>query len=74
MVNSQFGERQEFIKKYEADVIDVKGRQIMLEKEQDALKETDKQNDLKINGGLLMIEALQYEIEQIKNKLREQKA
>jgi hypothetical protein len=47
-------------------VVDVTGRQIMLEKEQDNLKEIDKQNDLKLNGHQVMIESLQFEMDQVK--------
>ena len=63
MVNAQLGERQEFIKKYESDVIEVTGRQIMFEKQLENLNEVDKQHDLKMNGQTMMIESINYEFE-----------
>jgi len=62
-VNAQLGERQEFIKKYESDVIEVTGRQIMFEKQLENLNEVDKQHDLKMNGQTMMIESINYEFE-----------
>ena len=62
-MNAQLGERQEFIKKYESDVIEVTGRQIMFEKQLENLNEVDKQHDLKMNGQTMMIESINYEFE-----------
>lgn len=67
------GERQDFIKKFQSDVVEVAGRQIMLEKEQDNLREIDKQNDLKLNGQHVMIESLQFEMDQVKERHKELK-
>ena len=67
-MNSQLGERQEFIKKYESDVIEVTGRQHILEEQLESLTESDKQKDLKLNGQTVMIESINYEFEQIKHK------
>jgi hypothetical protein len=73
LVNDVLGERQEFIKKYENEVIEVSGRQMVLEKEQEGLSEVAKQNDLKLNGYQVMIESLQFEMDQVKNKNKELK-
>jgi Ni,Fe-hydrogenase I large subunit len=68
LVNEHLGERHDFIKKYEATVIDVSGRQIMLEKDQEGLKEIDRQNDFKLNGLQVMVESLQFELDKTKQR------
>ena len=62
-MNNQLGERQEFIKKFESDVIEVAGRQINIEKQLETLIEVDKQHDLKMNGQTMMIESVNYELD-----------
>jgi hypothetical protein len=38
----------------------------MIEKDQESLKEIDKQNDFKLNGLQVMVESLQFELEKSK--------
>ncbi len=64
----QLGERQEFIKKYETDVIEVTGRQLNVEKQIESLMESDKQQEMKLNGQTVMAESINYELEQVKHR------
>ena len=73
LVNLHLGERQDFIKKYEATVIDVSSRQVMLENDQESLKEIDKQNDFKLNGLQVMLESLQFELDKSKQRQTDMK-
>jgi hypothetical protein len=38
----------------------------MIEKDQESLKEIDKQNDFKLNGLQVMVESLQFELDKSK--------
>lgn len=40
----------------------------MLEKDQEGLKEIDRQNDFKLNGLQVMVESLQFELDKTKQR------
>jgi len=49
-------------------VIEVTGRQLNVEKQIEALMESDKQQEMKLNGQTVMAESINYELEQVKHR------
>lgn len=73
-MDSQLGERQDFIKRFEDMVNEVKGKQLKTDEEVLVCQEQDKQTDLRVNGLNIMIESIHFEIEQMKRKQKDYRA